>query len=654
VKGVHLRAVLEEIREGRADVAARYSLGNLLTVFLKLCDAVAYAHSKNIIHRDLKPDNIMLGDYGEVVLMDWGLAKQLDSAEDLHLNGVAAATSPALTLDGTVMGTPHFMSPEQAAGRISELDQRTDVFALGGILYNILTLHPPFPGVTTEEVMQKVRSGFIPPPTTFNPAEDDGEAAPAWPALLHCPGRRVPETLAAIAMKALARDPARRYQSVTDLENDIKAYQGGFATSFEKSARRLFVLALRRRKTEFLFAGLAATILLAVGTVSVVRIVASEKRAQAALAELRSAAPTFAAEAQSLLEQFRFEEALARVEYAISLDDGKAEYHLLRGHILQTLLRMPEAVRAYSRALNLPAARENVELCNRFMEENRGRTDWLPASLSTLHAALLRQQRSAEALAIMRQFGPDKGLLYDSWKAILAKAGLPVGPRNLHLDLRGRFTINLQGANVDNLAPLKEMPVERLNLAGTKVSDLTPLLGMLLTDLDLTGTKVSDLAPLACMPLQNLVLRDTKIEDLTPLADVPLQSLSLENAPVSNLEPLRNSSLRALNLRGSLVENLGPLHQVPLEELILENTGITDLGALRQLPLRRLSLVGCEKIKDWKALASLQRLEAIAVPAEIENHPILKKMPNLKAITSKPVRSGWPSPKPAPMPAKSK
>jgi hypothetical protein len=314
---------------------------------------------------------------------------------------------------------------------------------------------------------------------------------------------------------------------------------------------------------------------------------------------------------------------------------------------------MPEAIAAYDQALSLkpvPAARENRELCAKFIEENRGRTQWLPASLNHLHSALLRQQRSAEALAIMRQFGADKGLLYDSWKAILTKAGLPVNARNLQLDVRGQFTVNLRGAQVDNLAAFKDMPVEKLFLAGTKVSDLSPLQGMLLNELDLGGTKVSDLSPLACMPLQSLDLRDTQVSDLTPLADVPLQSLVLENAPISDLQPLRNSPLRALNLRGSLVDNLEPLRALPLEELVLESTRVSDLSPLRALPLKRLSLLGCTNLKDLNTLAGCQRLEILVLPPELENHPVLKRLPNLKAVGTKSVRNGWPTPPPAKLP----
>jgi eukaryotic-like serine/threonine-protein kinase len=126
VAGITLKKVLELIKEGRPETIAKYSLGTLLTIFQKICDALAFAHSKGVIHRDLKPANIMLGRFGEVMVMDWGLAKVLGSKRTVQTSDGSVAESVASarqdedevfsTMAGSVMGTPHYMSPEQARG----------------------------------------------------------------------------------------------------------------------------------------------------------------------------------------------------------------------------------------------------------------------------------------------------------------------------------------------------------------------------------------------------------------------------------------------------------------------------------------------------------------------------------------------------------
>ena len=138
VQGIHLHEILTNLKAGDAATVAEYSLAHLLTIFQKVCDAVAFAHSKNIIHRDLKPANIMVGDYGEVLVMDWGLAKRLDGEEsavegrtDSEACPPTTGSQSGLTLAGAVMGSPQFMAPEQAAGKADEVDARTDLFALG-------------------------------------------------------------------------------------------------------------------------------------------------------------------------------------------------------------------------------------------------------------------------------------------------------------------------------------------------------------------------------------------------------------------------------------------------------------------------------------------------------------------------------------------
>ena len=239
VQGVSLRRVFELLLLQDPSAVQSYSLDALLTIFQKVCDAVAFAHSKGVLHRDLKPDNIMLGQYGEALVMDWGLAKLIGVPDLPPADGQSAVSSSdshgssEKTLEGEVLGTPNYMSPEQARGEIERLDPRTDIYSLEAILYHYLTLEPPVGGKTVHEVLANACIGRI-----VRPIEALGEKK-----LRHLPSGRVPESLDAVVMKALAHEPDDRYLSVTDLQQEIRAYQTGFATAAERAgAWRLFKL----------------------------------------------------------------------------------------------------------------------------------------------------------------------------------------------------------------------------------------------------------------------------------------------------------------------------------------------------------------------------------------------------------------------------
>jgi serine/threonine protein kinase/WD40 repeat protein len=297
VKGRTLQHILSDLGKGEEGAARQHSLVSLLTIFRKICDALAFAHSQGVLHRDLKPENVMVGEFGEVMVMDWGLAK-IQKEEKRVRNGGEEPNPPlpplspghldcpSQTRAGSVVGTPQYMSPEQARGEVDELDARSDIFALGGILYAILTLRPPVEGKTLEEVLEKVRTGRIAHPTAYGATVTSPKgkakvkaAAPDARKILplpHTPGGRVPGALSSVAMKALRLEKVDRYQDVAALSADIEAYQGGFATIAERAGalKQLKLLMLRHKAVT---ASLAAMVLLSAGFV--IKVMASERKA---------------------------------------------------------------------------------------------------------------------------------------------------------------------------------------------------------------------------------------------------------------------------------------------------------------------------------------------------------------------------------------
>ena len=238
VRGITLHKVLGLIYQGVEETIKKYPLAALLGIFQKVCDALAYAHSKGVLHRDLKPENIMLGEYGEVMVMDWGLArasgrKQGSTGPQRTMVRSARQEQGQMTMVGMVFGTPHYMAPEQARGQSDQYDARTDVYALGAILYQILTLEPPIKGDDVGQVLMSVASGNVAQALIDEQGPKDAPTDRTYP---HLPGGKIPPGLAAITRKAMALDMNDRYSSVQELQADIESFQGGLTAPAKGSA----------------------------------------------------------------------------------------------------------------------------------------------------------------------------------------------------------------------------------------------------------------------------------------------------------------------------------------------------------------------------------------------------------------------------------
>ncbi|HEY3900973.1 MAG TPA: protein kinase [Chthoniobacter sp.] len=689
VKGTTLDDVLRGIRNARQKTIEKYPLGTLLTIFQKVCDAVAYAHSKSIVHRDLKPENIMIGSFGEVLVMDWGLAKNMTSQRKEGAEPAPAEPAsmpvpvPAIsstkpvddlrgfeTMHGLIVGTPPYISPEQARGELDRIDERSDIYVLGGILYAILALRPPVEGESVHEVVEKIVTSAIAPPSSFNqpprkstPAKavnGDGQIPETASSLVfaHCPGKRIPDGLSAVVMKALALDPGDRYQNVEDLQADVEAYQGGFATKAERATMMKHALLFTgRHKKEvgafaffafLFFCALAAFFLQLMHERDRARLsearaldeehraIAQEKLAAARLDELRGTAPTFADEAKQLIDDSDFADALNKIEYAIQQVPNDAGYHNLRGNILQAQLRLEEAADAYDEALRLDPkladAKINLELTRRILKQIGTDEQIKPAILGELYAALINQGRKSAADNVGSQLGPDKQRFVRIWRDAFDKHGL----RQQRFETNPDGTINVDFSNVGqpDLKRLRDVPVSGLILDETKLLDLNGLKGLQLQSLSMVHMLVHDLSPLIGMPLRSLNLDGSAVTDLTPLHELPIEVLRISNTRVSNLAPLRDTKIEQLTLNNCRsVKDLSPLNGLPLQTLSMIRTGVTDLTPLAHSPLRELNLEGCVAVTDLHPLMAIATLESVLIPLQCKDIAFLRNHPGIKRIS---------------------
>jgi serine/threonine-protein kinase len=261
VKGRTLsEAVAAYHRRPAGDPDRRLDFRALLTAFVGVCNAVGYAHQRGVLHRDLKGGNVVLGDFGEVIVLDWGLARLVGRpGGDPDAPGIVldAADGSADTVQGQVLGTPAFMAPEQAAGRLDLLDRRTDVYGLGAVLYQILTGRPPFAGKDAADVLRRV-----------------AEEVPARPRLLDA---TVPPALEAVCLRALAKRPEERYPGAKELAEDVQRFLADEVVSAyrEPLPARLGRWARRHRP---LVAGAAALLVTAVAALTVSTVLIARQR----------------------------------------------------------------------------------------------------------------------------------------------------------------------------------------------------------------------------------------------------------------------------------------------------------------------------------------------------------------------------------------
>jgi WD40 repeat protein len=303
MKMVRGRTLADAIRAA-PDLPARLAL---LNHFVDLCQALAYAHSRGVVHRDIKPENVMLGEFGETVVLDWGLAKVFGAADPRGEELAREAqrirdVHSGQTVDGMALGTPNYMSPEAADGRLHEVDERSDVWSLGAVLYEILTGRPPFEGSNVFVVLGQVMKAELAP--------------------VRSRAKDAPRELTSVCEKALSRDRAQRYQSARELAGEVSAYlTGGRVRAYEYGLGELLRRFASRHKLPIAVAGVGLVMLAGLGVFAYLREASARQTAERLRAEAEDAG------------------ALARQRWAESHREG-ARAALARGEPLEARAKL--------------------------------------------------------------------------------------------------------------------------------------------------------------------------------------------------------------------------------------------------------------------------------------------------------------------------
>jgi tetratricopeptide (TPR) repeat protein len=414
----------------------------LLWAFHQVCQTVAYAHSRGVIHRDLKPANIMLGKFGETLVVDWGLAKVVGRPEEARAAAAGETlipsgdSGPGETLMGSAVGTPAYMSPEQAAGRWDVVAQASDIYGLGAVLYTVLTGKLPLEGSNWPEMQQKIQQGDIPRPRQ---AKAD-----------------VPRALEAVGLKAMALAPRDRYPSALALAADVEHWLAdepvaAYRQPFAARARRW----AKRHRTLVSAAAVllvAAVVGLSIGTVLLRRAgVETEKQRQGAVTArqraeainrflvddlLKQADPVNNTVGDKLTVRQLLDKAADRLDARSGLADQpevEAEVRSVIGHAYEYLSVFEKAERHYRRAWELrarlrgPADPETLAIRNRYL---------FAVATQGLRPGLEAQARAALE-ECERVLGPDHPETGDAAN-ILAELYVNMGRADEAVELRRR------------------------------------------------------------------------------------------------------------------------------------------------------------------------------------------------------------------------
>ncbi len=666
VEGVTWHALLHPRSEHEKELSARHGLEEHLEILGKIIDAVAFAHSRGVLHRDLKPANVMVGGYGEVLLMDWGCAVTYGDHVIPGIQAVASTTA--------ITGSPAYLAPEMARPDPARIGPASDVYLLGGILYEILTGQRPHSGSSVSEIIRAAARGEIVPP---------GERAP---------DRRIPRELAGLAMLCLNPDISRRPAGAEEVAARLKRYfrhrdalrlaeQGrrladqagedletwGRAVAFADQALEIWPRSPDARQLR-LDAGLhyaqaackRGSFALAAAQAEQVQRVAGEWKLSEPAKKAGDLAVRAAEQERTVATRERqvarlravtriAVTAVVLVSLVLGTISGVAYLRMRQAQEEHAATQRQAAPAWISRASaqleqgDLNEAAVFVDLAVRFNPESApahllaAELAFLKGDLATAAQSLQSAERHGQAgLEPLRQTlaalpakdlsGPQR----DTLAKDLARCGLDRAARGFLTDRGKRLemyrerlakTLGRDPRSLASALTMDESGAVKVALSGNGLKDLGCLEGMPVVELAISNCQtLTSLASLRGLPLRHLSLCAVPVSDLTPLVGMQLDHLHLNAVQVTSIAPLRGLPLKTLVMVAMTgVDDWSPIADLrQLEKLTLPGGGPVDLAwlqgkAVKALDFNRIRLESVAVLRELKP--EILNLSKVSLPA---------------------------------------
>ena len=565
IQGKSLGEIIEDLRNGSEPDFTR---SQLLDIFLRICDAISYAHSHGIAHLDLKPDNICIDPHGEVYVCDWGLAIILDSSEfadasfpELDKYTLNSIHQDKMTIDGYIKGTPGYMAPEQTGYTKKKKGPHSDIFSLGAILYTILTHRKPFAADSLKQIIQKTIEGDFALPSSFD--------------------NDLPSQLELICLKSLSVPLEERYASVEALKNDILAFRNGYAISAEKNSNlKILTLLIKRNKALFSLTTCALIIIITSSLYFTSHLKKSRNEALQIAEKFRLKSEESNSRGHLLSneifdnalkyhEKDDFSKALELAEYALQLNSEnqlawklKAQIQFIQEQYTKAKNSVSKVTQKdpFSTYLNTYLAKNNppdninefldlfMDLQNTFGIHNRLCSDLLHYKV---HSPITWQERIALVTPLLKIFNNDKLIQFT------------FDQETKHLDF---------SHNPDLVSPymLQNSPA------------LTA---------DFSHTKIKDFITFRSMPLLKLDVSHTLIDSLETLELENLRELSIAHTSIRNIEELRGRSLQTLDIRGLELDKTNYLFSLSYLKKLIISANQLDQNTLSTLGKRQVEIL---------------------------------------------------------------